>query len=89
VQRDEANYPHTFDSKLYYAVTHFGAYVPWILRDPVLLKMCYSLCSEKFGYSQQFYVEPIECLNYDSDIFDEVPDPDLPSDWVQTTFDDI
>lgn len=67
-------------------VTHYGGYVPWILRDPHLLRMCYLLCREKFGYSQEFYVEPIECLDYD--VNELVPaEDDIPECWVQDSFD--
>lgn len=87
IQIDKHAYPHTFDTKLWYMVTHYGAYVPWILRDPHLLRMCYFLCKEKFGYDQQFYVEPMEILNYDLDEL-EPPDEYIPEVWVQDSFDD-
>lgn len=48
--------PYSFDKSLEYAVSHYGAYVPYILRDERLLAICRDAAREKFGLDIGFSV---------------------------------
>lgn len=48
--------PYSFDKSLEYAVSHYGAYVPYILRDERLIAMCRDSAREKFGLDIGFSV---------------------------------
>lgn len=48
--------PYSFDKSLEYAAFHYGAYVPYILRDERLLAICRSAAREKFGLDISFSV---------------------------------
>lgn len=48
--------PYSFDKSLEYAASHYGAYVPYILRDERLLTICRDAAREKFGLDISFSV---------------------------------
>lgn len=48
--------PYSFDKSLEYAASHYGAYVPYILRDERLLSICRAAAREKFGLDIGFSV---------------------------------
>lgn len=48
--------PYSFDKSLEYAASHYGAYVPYILRDERLLSICRDSAREKFGLDIGFSV---------------------------------
>lgn len=48
--------PYSFDKSLEYAASHYGAYVPYILRDERLLSICRASAREKFGLDIPFSV---------------------------------
>lgn len=48
--------PYSFDKSLEYAASHYGAYVPYILRDERLLAICRDAAREKFGLDIGFSV---------------------------------
>lgn len=69
--------PYSFDKSLEYAASHYGCYVPYILRDERLLAICCDSAREKFGFDIVFSV-----YFYDQalDEFEELPD-DSYSPW--------
>ena len=69
------DYPHTFDRTLNYVVDRFGKYVPYIVSDPVLLRVCLQRCDVDFGFVPEFDVVTQGLHEFD-DLCD--PDPDLP-----------
>lgn len=65
--------PYSFDRSLEYAASHYGCYVPYILRDERLLSICRDAAREKFGldigFAVYFYdqaLDEFEELPYDS-----------------------
>lgn len=65
--------PYSFDKSLEYAASHYGCYVPYILRDERLLAICRDAAREKFGLDIGFSVyfhdqalDEFEELPYDS-----------------------
>lgn len=48
--------PYSFEKSLEYAVSHFGCYVPYILRDERLIAICRDAAREKFGLDIGFSV---------------------------------
>lgn len=48
--------PYSFDKSLEYAASHYGAYVPYILRDDRLLNICRESARERFGLDIPFFV---------------------------------
>lgn len=71
--------PYSFDKSLEYAASHYGAYVPYILRDERLLSICRAAAREKFGLDIGFFV-----YFHDQalDEFEELPD-DSYSPWSE------
>lgn len=71
--------PYSFDKSLEYAASHYGCYVPYILRDERLLSLCRDAAREKFGFDIGFFV-----YFYDQalDEFEELPD-DSYSPWSE------
>nr|DAL89420.1 MAG TPA: Replication initiation factor [Inoviridae sp.] len=69
--------PYCFDKSLEYASSHYGAYVPYILRDERLIAICCDAAREKFGldigFSVYFHDQAL-------DEFEELPD-DSYSPW--------
>ena len=71
--------PYSFDKSLEYAASHYGAYVPYILRDERLLAICRDAAREKFGFDISFSVFfDDQALNE----FEELPD-DSYSPWSE------
>lgn len=71
--------PYSFDKSLEYAASHYGAYVPYILRDVRLLNICLESARERFGFDIPFSVF------FDAqakDEFEELPD-DSYSPWSE------
>ena len=78
--------PYSFDKSLEYAVSHFGCYVPYILRDERLIAICCDAARVKFGldigFSVYFHDQAL-------DEFEEFPD-DSYSPWSEDgEFDEI
>lgn len=71
--------PYSFDKSLEYAVLHYGAYVPYILRDERLLSICRYAAREKFGLDIGFSVYFHDQALYE---FEEFPD-DSYSPWSE------
>lgn len=71
--------PYSFNKSLEYAASHYGCYVPYILRDERLLAICRDAAREKFGLDIGFFVH-----FYDQalDEFEELPD-DSYSPWSE------
>lgn len=71
--------PYSFEKSLEFAASHYGAYVPYILRDERLLSICRDAAREKFGldigFSVYFYDQAL-------DEFEELPD-DSYSPWSE------
>lgn len=71
--------PYSFDKSLEYAASHYGAYVPYILRDERLIAICRDAAREKFGldigFSVYFHDQAL-------DEFEELPD-DSYSPWSE------
>lgn len=71
--------PYSFDKSLEFAASHYGCYVPYILRDERLLAICRDAAREKFGldigFSVYFHVQAL-------DEFEELPD-DSYSPWSE------
>lgn len=71
--------PYSFDMALEYAASHYGAYVPYILRDERLIAICRDAAREKFGldigFSVYFHDQAL-------DEFEELPD-DSYSPWSE------
>lgn len=71
--------PYSFDKSLEYAASHYGAYVPYILRDERLLAICRDAAREKFGldigFSVYFHDQAL-------DEFEELP-ADSYSPWSE------
>lgn len=71
--------PYSFDKSLEYAASHYGAYVPYILRDDRLLAICKDAARERFGldicFSVYFHDQAL-------DEFEELPD-DSYSPWSE------
>lgn len=71
--------PYSFDKSLEYAASHYGAYVPYILRDERLLAICRDAAREKFGldigFSVYFHDQAL-------DEFEELPE-DSYSPWSE------
>lgn len=71
--------PYSFDKSLEYAASHYGCYVPYILRDERLLSICRDAAREKFGldigFSVYFHDQAL-------DEFEELPD-DSYSPWSE------
>lgn len=71
--------PYSFDKSLEYAASHYGCYVPYILRDERLLAICRNAAREKFGldigFSVYFHDQAL-------DEFEELPD-DSYSPWSE------
>lgn len=71
--------PYSFDKSLEYAASHYGAYVPYILRDERLLSICRDAAREKFGldigFSVYFHDQAL-------DEFEELPDDSF-SPWSE------
>lgn len=71
--------PYSFDKSLEYAASHYGAYVPYILRDERLLAICRDAARERFGLDIGFSVYfHDQALNE----FEELPD-DSYSPWSE------
>lgn len=71
--------PYSFDKSLEYAASHYGCYVPYILRDERLLAICRDSARNKFGLDIEFSV-----YFHDQSLheFDELPD-DSYSPWSE------
>lgn len=71
--------PYSFEKSLEYAASHYGCYVPYILRDERLLAICRAAAHEKFGldisFSVYFHDQAL-------DEFEELPD-DSYSPWSE------
>ena len=71
--------PYSFDKSLEYAASHYGAYVPYILRDERLIAICRDAAREKFGldigFSVYFHDQAL-------DEFEELPDDSF-SPWSE------
>ena len=71
--------PYSFEKSLEYAASHYGCYVPYILRDERLLAICRDAAREKFGldigFSVYFHDQAL-------DEFEELPD-DSYSPWSE------
>lgn len=71
--------PYSFEKCLEYAASHYGAYVPYILRDERLLSICRDAARDKFGldigFSVYFHDQAL-------DEFEELPD-DSYSPWSE------
>lgn len=71
--------PYSFDKSLEYAASHYGAYVPYILRDERLLQICRAAARERFGLDIPFFVYfDAQAQNE----FEELPD-DSYSPWSE------
>lgn len=71
--------PYSFDKSLEFAASHYGCYVPYILRDERLLAICRSSAREKFGLDISFSVFfDDQAVNE----FEELPD-DSYSPWSE------
>lgn len=70
--------PFSFEKTLEYAASHYGAYVPYILRDERLVSICCDAAREKFGLDIGFSVYFHDHL----DEFEELPD-DSYSPWSE------
>lgn len=69
--------PYSFEKSLEYAASHYGRYVPYILRDERLLAICRDAAREKFGLEIGFSIYfHDQALNE----FEELPD-DSYSPW--------
>lgn len=71
--------PYSFDKSLEYAASHYGCYVPYILRDERLLTICRDAAREKFGLDISFSVFFDDQAR---DEFEELPD-DSYSPWSE------
>lgn len=71
--------PYSFDKSLEYAVSHFGCYVPYILRDDRLIAICCAAAREKFGLDIGFSVYFHDQALHE---FEELPD-DSYSPWSE------
>lgn len=71
--------PYSFEKSLEYAASHYGAYVPYILRDERLLTICRDAAREKFGLDISFSVFFDDQAR---DEFEELPD-DSYSPWSE------
>lgn len=71
--------PYSFDKSLEYAASHYGCYVPYILRDDRLLSICRDAAREKFGLDIGFSV-----YFHDQALaeFEELPDDSF-SPWSE------
>lgn len=69
--------PYSFDKCLEYAASHYGCYVPYILRDERLIAICRAAAREKFGLDIGFSVYFHDLA---LDEFEELPD-DSYSPW--------
>lgn len=71
--------PYSFEKSLVYAASHYGCYLPYILRDERLLSICRDAAREKFGFDIGFSV-----YFHDQAIneFEELPD-DSYSPWSE------
>ena len=71
--------PYSFEKSLEYAASHYGCYVPYILRDERLLAICRDAARERFGldigFSVYFHDQAL-------DEFEELPD-DSYSPWSE------
>lgn len=71
--------PYSFEKSLEYAVSHYGCYVPYILRDERLIAICRDAAREKFGldigFSVYFHDQAL-------DEFEELPDDSF-SPWSE------
>lgn len=71
--------PYSFDKSLEYAASHYGCYLPYILRDERLLAICRVAAREKFGldigFSVYFHDQAL-------DDFEELP-ADSYSPWSE------
>lgn len=63
--------PYSFDKSLEYAASHYGAYVPYILRDERLLNICRDAARYRFGLDIPFTVFFDDQAR---DEFEELPD---------------
>lgn len=78
--------PFSFEKSLDYAASHFGCYVPYILRDERLLAICCAAAREKFGFDIGFSVHFHDQALVE---FEELPD-DSYSPWSENgEFEDI
>ena len=71
--------PYSFDKSLEYAASHYGAYVPYILRDERLIAICRDAAREKFGLDIGFSVYFHDQARFE---FEELPD-DSYSPWSE------
>lgn len=71
--------PYSFDKSLEYAASHYGCYVPYILRDERLLSICRDAALKKFGFDIAFSVYFHDLA---LDEFEELPD-DSYSPWSE------
>lgn len=71
--------PYSFDKSLEYVASHYGCYVPYILRNERLLSICRDAAREKFGFDIGFSV-----YFHDQALveFEELPD-DSYSPWSE------
>lgn len=71
--------PYSFEKSLEFAASHYGCYIPYILRDERLLALSRDAAREKFGFDIGFSV-----YFYDQalDEFEELPD-DSYSPWSE------
>lgn len=76
------DYPHSFDRSLEWAAQHYGAYIPYILRDDRLLSICQQAAKARFGFDIPFYVEFDNRARDEFDGFTELPD-DSYSPWSE------
>lgn len=71
--------PYSFEKSLEYVASHYGSYVPYILRDERLLSICRDAAREKFGldigFSVYFHDQAL-------DEFEELP-ADSYSPWSE------
>ena len=71
--------PYSFDKSLEYAASHYGAYVPYILRDERLLTICRDAARDRFGLDIPFTVFFDDQAR---DEFEDLPD-DSYSPWSE------
>nr|DAG07754.1 MAG TPA: REPLICATION INITIATION PROTEIN [Inoviridae sp.] len=69
------NYPHSFEHSLEFAARRYGAYVPYILRDPRLLDLCKQAARERFGFDIDFFVDFDDTVRFE---FEDLPEDACP-----------
>lgn len=69
-------YPHEFDSKLSYAADKYGKYIPYILQNKELFRLCIARAHSEYGWDIPIYIEFEKAEQLDSDVFFECSVPE-------------